>query len=134
MFRLKEKESNSQAADVVIHLYYRMGGLLYVDLYNPSLDEISRPARQYMKNYESIYSIPNHNIADGNIALIALEEFLLQYGLIILDFDIYESFDSILIVEKTKETLKLQEMRYKKIMKDLGIEIYIEKWYALFWN
>lgn len=90
IFRLKAETPDA----LTLKLYGRMGGLLYSDMCNPKLDELSAYARAYMMASYDRYEIKAFDIADGSVAYRALEEFLDKIGLEITSEDVSGISDS----------------------------------------
>lgn len=79
--------SYNVGGDIVICLYERQGGLLYRDCENPLLCDLSCEIEKYMRNHQNMYYGYNFEVADGSVALFALERFLFKNGKIIVDMN-----------------------------------------------
>lgn len=102
-------ENNS----IIIKLVDRMGGLIYTDLYEPKLSELSCKAQRYMrehKNKHYYYGYP-----DGEVALLALEEFLFTHNKIIVDITSNEYSDVIITIEDDIDNNARRMMKQEEI-------------------
>ena len=61
--------------NIVIKLTGRRGGVLYSDAENPFLYKLSPYVQRFMRKHREMYHIKNHAMADGAVALFALESF-----------------------------------------------------------
>lgn len=115
-------EVNRSCSDLVITLWGRMGGLLYSDMENPLLNKLSLRAKQYMQNHRSIYHIKNYDMADGQVALFALEEFLFDHGKIIVDWNVDENKDSIIVADISLDAIKRRDKGYVRFKSAIGYD------------
>ena len=77
-----------------------------------------------MKNDKFILAlirhIKNYAMADGEVALFALESFLKKFNRIIVDWNVDEDSDIIIISEKTEESLKKRNGGFEIFKKIIG--------------
>ena len=67
-----------------------------------------------------IRHIKNYEMADGAVALFALESFLKKYNRIIVDWNVDEDSDIIIISKKTEESLKIRNGGLEIFKKIIG--------------
>lgn len=111
----------SGGMDVVIHLLGRGGGLLYRDGENPLLCDLPLKVQEYMINHQDMYHGYNYGVADGNVALFALEEILFKNGVVIVDWSFDDNGNEIItIADISLETIKRRDIRFASFKKRIG--------------
>lgn len=112
--------TNSYYKDLEIVLLERQGGLLYYDAENPLLCDLPRNVKQYMIDHQNMYYIKNFAMADGRVALFALEKFLYEFGSIIIEWKIDEYIDRIIIADITLDSILKRDHGFARFKKAIG--------------